>query len=96
MNDMEFHEALDMMVKSSEKATEAFEILASPWPPDKRRLILASALFDQANAGIRDFLEATKNIDEARVPYLRSAKKKCRKALKRHRLVLKKIRPYVV
>jgi len=92
---MDVEEAIHIMTVAADTACNAMKIMESPWPPDEARIARAEALFDQANAGIRDFLEATKSTDEDEFPEVKSARKEARIALARHERTLRLVKTYL-
>lgn len=92
---MDNEEAINLMAVAAEQAQVAFDVLGAPWPPDKTRIARAEALFDQSNAGIMDFLEATKGIDKDVFPEFQDFRKEARIALARHARTLRLVKEYL-
>jgi hypothetical protein len=92
---MDVEEAIHLMSVAADTACNAMKIMESPWPPDEARVARAEAMFDQANAGIRDFLAATKGLKEDQFPEVQSARKEARLALSRHAKTLKLVKEYL-
>lgn len=92
---MNAEEAMHLVTNAITTAHNAFEILEKAWPPDEKIITRAEALFDQSDAGIRDFFEATKKIDDRQFPEIRETKKECKIALKRHAKTLKMVREII-
>jgi hypothetical protein len=92
---MDVEEAISLVKASADIASNAMDILEKPWPPDEARIARAEALFDQANAGIRDFLESTSGIGEGQFPEVLDFRKECKIALARHAKTLKLVKEYL-
>jgi hypothetical protein len=92
---MNMKEAVHLASDGMEAGRRACKLLASQCPPNKKTLAKAEALFDQANAGIRGFLEAVKKIDDRQFPELRDFKKLCKVSLVRHIRALRLVKELI-